>query len=95
MSAASIDIQKVATLARLKLTPEEAREYQAQLANILGYMDVLSRHDLSDAEPTAHALPVENALRADIARPGLTRDAALSNAPKRALDQIQIPKVLE
>ncbi len=93
--SANIDIRKIATLARLKLTDEEAAQYQGQLANILGYMEVLEKHDLSGVEPTAHAMPVYDALRQDEPRPGLTREQALSNAPKQIFDQFQIPKVVE
>ncbi|MDB6006347.1 MAG: gatC, partial [Prosthecobacter sp.] len=46
-------------------------------------------------EPTAHAMPVYDVLRADESRPGFTQGEALSNAPKRHGDQIQIPKVIE
>lgn len=95
MSAPAIDIQKVATLARLKLTPEEADLYQSQLAKILDYMDVLASHDLSAVEPTAHAMPVHNVMRSDEARPSFTLEQALSNAPKSSHNQFQIPKVVE
>ena len=95
MSVPAIDIQKIATLARLKLTPEEAELYQAQLGKILGYMDVLARYDLAAVEPTAHAMPMHNVLRRDEARPSFSRDEALSNAPKSSHGQFQIPKVVE
>lgn len=95
MSAPAIDIQKVATLARLKLTPEEAGLYEAQLGKILDYMDVLARYDLSGVEPTAHAMQVHNVLRHDEARPSFSREEALSNAPKSSHGQFQIPKVVE
>ena len=95
MSAPAIDIQKIATLARLKLTQEEAALYQAQLGKILDYMDVLARYDLGGVEPTAHAMPVHNVLRRDESRPSFSRDEALSNAPKSSHGQFQIPKVVE
>lgn len=95
MPAPQIDIQKVATLARLKLTDEELEHYSTQLNQILAYMDVLAAHDLSEAEPTAHAMPIYDVLRKDEARPGLTLGQALSNAPRRIGDQFQIPKVVE
>ena len=95
MSAPAIDIQKIATLARLKLTPDEADLYQAQLGKILDYMDVLARYDLGGVEPTAHAMPVHNVLRHDEARPSFSRDEALANAPKTSHGQFQIPKVVE
>lgn len=93
--AHQIDIHHVAKLARLTLTDEEAGRYAAQLDGILSYIDTLTRYDLDGVEPTAHAIPVYDVLRADEPRPGFTQDQALSNAPKRTADQIQIPKVME
>jgi len=93
--AHQIDIHHVAKLARLSLTNEEATRYESQLNGILTYIDTLTRYDLDGVEPTAHAMPVYDVLRADEPRAGLTQDQALSNAPKRIADQIQIPKVIE
>ena len=94
MPSPQIDIQHVAKLARLDLTKEEAAHYQEQLTRILGHIDQLSSHPL-DAEPSSHALPVFDVLRPDVARPGFTQDECLSNAPRRAMDQFQIPTVIE
>ncbi|OYW75341.1 MAG: aspartyl/glutamyl-tRNA(Asn/Gln) amidotransferase subunit C [Verrucomicrobia bacterium 12-59-8] len=93
--AHQIDIQHVAKLARLTLSAEEATRYESQLGGILNYIDTLTRYDLDGVEPTAHAMPVYDVLRADDPRPGLTQEQALSNAPKRIADQIQIPQVIE
>lgn len=93
--AHQINIQHVAKLARLTLTDEEAGRYEAQMNDILSYIDTLTRYDLDGVEPTAHAMPVYDVLRADESRPGFTQEQALSNAPKRLADQIQIPKVIE
>ncbi len=93
--AHKIDIKHVAKLARLSLTDEEAKHYANQLDGILTYIDTLTRYDLDGVAPTAHAMPVYDVLRADEPRPGLTQDQALSNAPKRIADQIQIPQVIE
>lgn len=96
MSAAhQIDIQHVAKLARLSLSDEEATRFASQIDGILNYIDALTRCDLGTAEPTAHAMPVFDVLRADEARPGFSQEQALSNAPRRVGDQFQIPKVLE
>ena len=94
MPSPQIDIRHIAKLSRLALTDEEAVHYQEQLTRILGHIDQLSSHTL-DAEPSAHAMPVCDVVRADVARPGFTQEEALSNAPRRAMDQFQIPKVLE
>jgi aspartyl-tRNA(Asn)/glutamyl-tRNA(Gln) amidotransferase subunit C len=95
MSSPAIDIQKIATLSRLKLTPEEAELYQSQLGKVLDYMDVLVGYDLESVEPTAHAVPAQPHLRIDEPRASLDRALALSNAPKSSHDQFQIPKVIE
>lgn len=95
MPAAHIDIQHVAKLSRLSLSPEEATHYETQLNGVLAYIDTLTACDLEGVEPTAHAMPVFDVLRADEPREGLTQAQCLSNAPKRAGDQFQIPKVIE
>jgi len=91
-----IDIHHIARLARLQLTEEEALQYHAQLEGILSYIDTLSRYELGEVEPTAHAMPVFDVIRED--EPGgqsLDKDAVLCNAPKSTAGQFQIPKVIE
>lgn len=95
MPAPEIDIQHVATLARLALTDAEAAHYQQQLNGILQFIDKLSAQELEGVEPTAHAVPVFDVVRADEPRPGFSQEQALANAPRKAMDQFQIPKVIE
>jgi aspartyl-tRNA(Asn)/glutamyl-tRNA(Gln) amidotransferase subunit C len=47
------------------------------------------------SKPTMHALPLQNVLREDVARAGLSRDAALQNAPEHAEGMFQVPRVVE
>ncbi len=93
--AHQIDIHHVAKLARLALTEEEAGRFESQLDGILSYIDTLTRYDLEGVEPTAHAMPVYDVLRTDQPREWFSQDQALGNAPKRLVDQFQIPKVIE
>ena len=93
--AHQIDIHHVAKLARLALTADEAQRYAAQLNGILTYIDTLTRYDLDGVEPTAHAMPVYDVLRADEPHSGFSQEQALGNAPKRTPDQFQILKVIE
>jgi aspartyl-tRNA(Asn)/glutamyl-tRNA(Gln) amidotransferase subunit C len=95
MSAPHIDIQRIATLSRLKLTDAEAAQYSAQLDKILDYVNVLETHDLGGVEPSAHAMPVFDVWREDVAAPGFTCEQALSNAPRKTADQFMIGKVVE
>lgn len=94
MPSPEINIEHIAKLSRLDLTPEEAQSYKAQLSQILEHIDQLSSYPL-DAEPSAHAMPIFDVVRADVARPGLTQEQALSNAPQSAMDQFRILKVVE
>jgi len=95
MSNAELDVRYVARLARIDLTDEEVDRFQSQLSKVLEYVEQLGRLDVAGVEPTAHANPIFNVFRADEPRPGLTRDAALANAPHAANGLIMMPKVIE
>ena len=72
-----IDIQYVARLARLSLTPEEEQRFAAQLEQVLAYIEKLKEVDVSGVEPTAHAFPLVNVTRPDEVRPSLSNEEAL------------------
>ena len=95
MSTPTLDIQRIATLSRLKLSAEEGAQYAAQLGKILDYMQTLEKHDLSGVEPSAHAIPVFDVWREDVVLPGFTCEQALANAPRKTADQFMIGKVVE
>lgn len=95
MALAEIDVKYVAHLARLALTPEEENKLSAQLGNILGYIEKLRELDVSNVEPTAHAVPMVNVTRADEVRPSLAHEDALRNAPKQAGGLFVVPKIVE
>jgi aspartyl-tRNA(Asn)/glutamyl-tRNA(Gln) amidotransferase subunit C len=95
MALAEIDVKYVAHLARLALTPEEEIKLSAQLGSILGYIEKLRELDVSNVEPTAHAVPMVNVTRADAIRPSLPHDEALRNAPKQAGGLFIVPKIVE
>lgn len=95
MATEHIDVNYVAELARLELTPEESKTFSKQLDEILVYIDKLSELDVEGIEPTAHAAPIFDRVRQDIAKPGIERDAFLANAPQTSADQLRVPKVLD
>ena len=90
-----IDVRHIANLARLELTDEEVATYDAQLADILGYVQKLESLDVSGIEPMAHASPVFDVMREDTPRESLDREEALRNAPAKTSDQFLVPKVVE
>lgn len=95
MSAPQLDIDHVARLARLTLTPEEKATFSHQLGDVLHHIEQLSKIDVSGVEPTAHAFPVHNVWADDVVRPGLPVDAALRNAPAQRDHMVVVPKVVE
>ena len=66
MAAAEIDVKYVAHLARIALTPDEEKKLAAQLGGVLGYIEKLKELDVTNVEPTAHAVPLVNVTRAEL-----------------------------
>jgi aspartyl-tRNA(Asn)/glutamyl-tRNA(Gln) amidotransferase subunit C len=95
MAAVEIDVNYVAHLARISLSPEEVQRMAAQLGQILGYMEKLNELDVSHVEPTAHAVPLVNVMRPDEVRPSLPSGEALRNAPAKANGLFVVPKIVE
>jgi aspartyl-tRNA(Asn)/glutamyl-tRNA(Gln) amidotransferase subunit C len=95
MAAAEFDIQYIAHLARVALTPDEEKKLGAQLGDILGYIEKLKKLDVSQVEPTAHAVPIANVTRPDKTRPSLPHAEALRNAPAQANGLFIVPKIVE
>ena len=89
------DVEHVVHLARLHLTDEEVDRMQTQLSNILESIETLQQIDTSHVGPTASVIQLENVMREDEVRPGLTRDAALANAPLRDDPFLRVPTVLQ
>jgi aspartyl-tRNA(Asn)/glutamyl-tRNA(Gln) amidotransferase subunit C len=94
MSLTRDDVEKVALLGRLRLTPEELDKMTAQLGAIVGYVDQLAELNTDDVEPMAHAVELTNVFRPDEERPGLPRAEALANAPHQDGEYYLVPAVL-
>lgn len=94
MSTRSIDVRYVANLARLELSEAEVATFQPQLEAILGYVDSLSKLDVSGIDASAHAIPVFGHMREDVPHDSLPPEAVLMNAPDQAQGQIRVPKVV-
>lgn len=89
------EVHRIAELARLSLSEEEAELMSGQLAAVLDHVEELSSLDLAGVEPTAHAIPVRMELREDAPRPSLPVEAALANAPAHDESAFLVPKVIE
>ena len=89
------DVEHVAGLARLQLSDAETDLFTGQMDAILSYVDKLSGLNTDGIIPTSHAVPMENAFRADEPRQSIGTDRALANAPEQLAGYFKVPKVIE
>ena len=90
-----IDVDNVADLSKLTLSPEEKKTMKQELSAIIAFADQLSALDTEGVEPTAHVLPMKNVFREDVVVPSFDRDSLLQNTPTAQDGYIYVPKVVE
>jgi aspartyl-tRNA(Asn)/glutamyl-tRNA(Gln) amidotransferase subunit C len=89
------DVQHLAQLSSLALTDDEVTSLQADIGNILGYVEKLSELDTVGIEPTYQVTDLSNVWRQDVIDDyGIDRAALLALAADSSSDQIKVPKVL-
>ncbi len=97
------EVEKIAALAHLELTPDEVERYTPQLADILEYAERLAEVDPGAAmgDATWHPGGEVCPQRDDNPGSSLGRDASLANAPDGVADRrsadggfFRVPRVL-
>ena len=93
-------VRKIASLARIAITEEEAARIAPELDNIMGWIEQLGEVDTSDVAPMTAVIPNHLRLRDDVVNAdpltgGGIRDAVLSNAPQGEHGFFTVPKVIE
>jgi aspartyl-tRNA(Asn)/glutamyl-tRNA(Gln) amidotransferase subunit C len=88
-------VEQVARLARLALEEDELDALTGQMDAILGYVEKLNALNTDGIVPTAHAVPMENAFRADEVKPSIGVEKALQNAPAAGGGCFKVPRVIE
>ena len=97
MPEQKIDLQTVkhvAKLARLALPEQKLQTLTEQLESILEYVAKIGQVDMTSVEPMAHALPMHNVFREDVAVQGLDLEKVLQNAPETDGPFFKVPKVI-
>jgi aspartyl-tRNA(Asn)/glutamyl-tRNA(Gln) amidotransferase subunit C len=89
------EVSHLARLARLALTDDELDRYAAQLDVILTSVARVSEVAADDIPPTTHAVPLTNVFRADVVKPMLTAEQALSQAPAAEDGRFRVPRMLD
>lgn len=59
------DVEHVAKLAKLKLTPAEVNKFGKQLSEVISYVEELSEVNTTNVEPTSQTTGLENVYRQD------------------------------
>ena len=77
-----INVDYVASLARLELDGDERKSLQTDMENILAYVELLREPDVSGIEATAHASLLHNVWRDDLASDSFPRSEMLANSPQ-------------
>jgi aspartyl-tRNA(Asn)/glutamyl-tRNA(Gln) amidotransferase subunit C len=75
------DVDRLARLARLALTPDETALFTRQLADFLRYAEQVQRVDTSGIVPMSHAIGAPTDWRADEVAPSLPRSSSVDPAP--------------
>ena len=87
---------KIASLAKLKLTDQEIKEYSKDLTNILKWMEELKEVDVSKVQPVTSVIRNELYEREDIAyKNEVEQEKILLNAPEKVGEYFTVPKVIE
>lgn len=95
MSVEPATVKRIAGLARIAITEEEASRLAPELGNILGWIEQLGEVDTSSVAPMTAVIPNTLRLRDDVVNDGDMRDAVLANAPLAEHGFFTVPKVIE
>lgn len=94
MLFSSGELSKIAKLAKLELSDAELELVTAKLSKVLDFVAELSTVDTTGVEEMAHPIDVHSVVRGDAMVAGLSREAALKNAPEDDGEFFLVPPVL-
>ncbi|WP_428697287.1 Asp-tRNA(Asn)/Glu-tRNA(Gln) amidotransferase subunit GatC [Stappia sp.] len=94
----SVDIdtvKRVAHLARIKVTDDEAGKMTGELNTILAFVEQLDEVDVEGVEPMTSVVKQEMKKRQDVVTDGGYPDKVTGNAPASDDNFFMVPKVVE
>jgi aspartyl-tRNA(Asn)/glutamyl-tRNA(Gln) amidotransferase subunit C len=95
MALSREEVQKIALLARLRITDAEAAGYAESLNRILGLIEQMQAVNTDGVEPMAHPTDQPLRLRDDVVSESDQRDKFLRIAPAAEAGLYLVPKVIE
>ena len=88
-------VRRIAHLARIEITDDEAQRSLAQLTDIFAMIERMQAVDTTGIEPMADPLGGSQRLRDDVVTEGDQRDAVMFNAPEQLNGLYIVPRVVE
>jgi aspartyl-tRNA(Asn)/glutamyl-tRNA(Gln) amidotransferase subunit C len=88
-------VQRIARLARIEISPEEAAIARDQLNGIFGLIETMQAVDTAGIAPMSHAVDVVQRLREDVVTEPNRREAFQAVAPETEAGLYLVPKVIE
>ncbi len=95
MSVDTATVRRVARLARIALSDEDAEAMRSELNTILGFVEQLGEVDVSSVEPMTSVTPMAMKSRPDVVTDGGIADDVIANAPASDDHYFVVPKVVE
>lgn len=95
MSVDRDTVKRVARLARIKVSEEEADALRGELNTILGWVEQLNEVDVEGVEPMTSVTPMAMKKRSDEVTDGGQAGDILANAPATEDGYFLVPKVVE
>ncbi|MFN3509251.1 MAG: Asp-tRNA(Asn)/Glu-tRNA(Gln) amidotransferase subunit GatC [Allorhizobium sp.] len=95
MSVDLATVKRVARLARLAVSEEDAARMTGELNGILGFVEQLNEVDVTGVEPMTSVMPMAMKKRQDVVTDGNKAEDIVANAPATDRNFFQVPKVVE
>ena len=88
-------VKRIARLARIRISDEEASGLKKELSGILQWVEQLSEVDTADVEPMTRVVPIDLKQRKDVVDDGGIAEDVTRNAPMSENQFFVVPKVVE
>ena len=88
-------VRRIARLARIKVTDQEAKALEKEISGILDWVKQLDEVDVANVEPMTRVIPMTLKKREDKVTDGEIAEQVLANAPQREENFFVVPKVVE
>ena len=88
-------VRRIARLARIKISDDEARGLEKELSGILNWVEQLDEVDTANIEPMTRVVAQELKMRDDVVTDGEIADQVTANAPLAEDNFFVVPKVVE